>query len=105
MNVFVLPTHREGLGMVALEASAMERPVVVSDYTGCAETIVPDVTGIYIDKTYQSIVKAIERCFDLNYAKELGKNGRRFVLSSFEHTLIREHVLEFINSLEKGHGK
>ena len=53
MNVLVLPTHREGFGLVAIEASAMEIPALVSDYTGCSETIEEGVTGLYIDKTPQ----------------------------------------------------
>lgn len=100
MNVLILPTHREGFGMVAVEASAMGIPAIVSNYTGCRETIIPDETGLYIDKTPESIVKAIEKCMDLCYASRLGKNGRRFVQESFEHTVIRKYVLNLLKSFE-----
>ena len=33
MDIFVLPTYREGFGIVNIEASAMELPVIS---TGCA---------------------------------------------------------------------
>ena len=99
MDVLVLPTHRDGLGMVAIEASAMEKPIIVSDYTGCAETIEENVTGLYIDKTPQSIVKAVEKCFDDDYAKQIGRHGRQFVCDNFEHTQVRKHVLNLLNSL------
>ena len=99
MDVLVLPTHRDGLGLVAIEASAMERPVIVSDFTGSAETIEEDVTGLYIDKTPQSIVKAVEKCFDKDFAKQLGQNGRKFVCENFEHTIIRQYILELIDNL------
>lgn len=99
MDVFVLPTHRDGFGMVAIEASAMEKPVIVSDYTGCAETIEENVTGLYIDKTPQSIVCAVEKCFNSSYAKQLGQNGRKFVCENFEHNLIRQDVLRLLNQL------
>jgi len=99
MDVLVLPTHREGFGMVAVEASAMERPAIVSSYTGCAETIIDGETGLYIDKTASSIVAAIEKCFDKDFSRKLGLNGRRFVVENFEHTIIRKHVLNLINSI------
>lgn len=99
MDVLVLPTHRDGLGMVAIEASAMERPVIVSDFTGSAETIQEGVTGLYIDKTPQSIVKAAEKCFDKDFAKQLGQNGRKFVCENFEHTEVRKHVLKLLDEL------
>ncbi len=99
MDVLVLPTHRDGFGMVAIEASAMERPVIVSDFTGSAETIEEGVTGLYIDKTPQSIVKAVEKCFDKDFAKQLGQNGRKFVCENFEHTEVRKHVLKLLDEL------
>ena len=98
MNVLVLPTHREGFGMVAVEASAMGIPAIVSDYTGCKETIIPNETGLYIDKTSESIVRAIEVCFDARYATQLGQKGRQFVVENFEHTKVRKHVLKLLKS-------
>ena len=99
MNVLVLPTHREGFGMVAVEASAMECPAIVSSYTGCAETVIDGKTGLYINQSVSSIVSAIEKCFDKDYAKYLGKNGREFVVNNFEHTLIRKYMLNLINKV------
>lgn len=100
MDVLVLPTHREGFGMVAIEASAMRIPVVVSDYTGCAETIKENITGLYIDRTPKSIVKAVEKCFDKDFAKQLGMNGRKFVCENFEHTEVRKHVLDLLDEFK-----
>lgn len=98
MNVLVLPTHREGFGMVAVEASAMGIPAIVSDYTGCRETVIPNETGLYIDQTPESIVRAIEVCFDAKSAKQLGQKGRQFVVENFEHTKVRKHVLNLLKS-------
>lgn len=99
MNVFVLPSHRDGMGMVALEASAMERAVLVSDFTGCAETIIDKTTGLYISKDSNSIVRALEICLDSRYSRQLGRNGRDFVTTNFDHKVIRKHMLLLLKSL------
>jgi glycosyltransferase involved in cell wall biosynthesis len=45
MNVFILPTYREGLPGTALEAQAAGVPVVTTRATGAIDSIVDGVTG------------------------------------------------------------
>lgn len=42
----VLPSYREGLSRVLLEAGAMARPAIASDVPGCRDVILPGVTGL-----------------------------------------------------------
>lgn len=46
----VLPSRREGLPMVALEAALMARPVVATRTGGIPEVIVHEETGLLVDK-------------------------------------------------------
>ena len=101
MSVLVLPTHREGFGMVSVEAQAMRIPAIVSDFTGCSETIIDGETGLYIDRTPRSIERALEKMLDIKYRKKLGVQGRKFVIENFEHTIVRTHMLHLINSMIK----
>ena len=100
MDVLVLPSHREGFGMVAVEAASMGRPIIVSSYTGCAETAINGITGFHVEKSSKSISDAIEKCFDKDCALLMGEKGREYVVNNFDHTIIRQKVLEMIKSLE-----
>ena len=44
-NAFVLPSYREGVGMVLLEANAMDVPCIASDIIGCRDVVESMVNG------------------------------------------------------------
>lgn len=48
MDIFVLPSHREGLGISLLDAQAMGKPVVATNIRGCREAVDDGKTGILI---------------------------------------------------------
>jgi glycosyltransferase involved in cell wall biosynthesis len=49
MDVFCLPSLREGMPNVLLEAMAMEVPVVATDLPGVSSTVTPELDGLLID--------------------------------------------------------
>jgi len=75
-NILVLPSYREGLPKVLLEAAACGRPVITSDVPGCRDAIEPGVTGLLVPpRDAQALGKAIEillndpkRCQDMSSA-------------------------------------
>lgn len=89
MDVFVLPTFREGFPTVALEASSMEIPVLITKATGCQEAIIDNNTGMFVSHEVQDIAQKI-----LYYLKNTdisslhGKQGRVFVNENFEQSKI-----------------
>ena len=99
MNVLVLASHREGLGLVSLEAQAMRIPAIVSNYTGCRETLIDGETGFYTDGSPSSIAQQLEKCFDQSLMKSMGENGRAFVIDRFEETKVHTSMLNYLNSL------
>ena len=48
MDVVVLPSYREGLPTVLMEAAAMGRPVVATDIRGCHDVVVDGETGLLV---------------------------------------------------------
>jgi glycosyltransferase involved in cell wall biosynthesis/ribosomal protein S18 acetylase RimI-like enzyme len=48
MDLFVLPSHREGFPRGAMEAAAMGLPVVATDIRGCREVVDHEVNGLLV---------------------------------------------------------
>lgn len=48
LDVFVLPSYREGLSMVLLEAAATGKPSVSTDVRGCRDVVVHGETGLLV---------------------------------------------------------
>ena len=94
MDVFVLPTHREGIGATILEASAMEKPVIASRIGGCPEAVDNKVTGILLpikdsEKLAEAIIYLLK---NPERAKEMGKKGREKILREFDEELIFDRI-------------
>lgn len=89
MNVFILPSYREGFPTVVLEASSMELPIITTKNTGCIDSIIENKTGIFIEMTNESIVNGILYYVN-NPEKRIlhGRNGREFVINNFNQKII-----------------
>jgi len=48
IDLFVLTSHNEGLGMVLIEAMASGRPIVATDVGGVSDVVLDGVTGILV---------------------------------------------------------
>jgi glycosyltransferase involved in cell wall biosynthesis len=89
MNIFVLPSYREGFPTCVLEASAMQLPVVTTRATGCIDSIVENETGVYVDHAPDSIANALLDFIDNDGKRfEYGLAGRNFVKANFEQSII-----------------
>ena len=91
LDIFVLPSRKEGFSRVLLEAMACSVPIVASDIGGNNEAIVDGESGFLI--TYGDIprlAEAIERLIsDTGNARRIGKNARKRVKEKFS---IEKHV-------------
>ncbi|SFC96732.1 Glycosyltransferase involved in cell wall bisynthesis [Thiohalospira halophila DSM 15071] len=84
-HVVVLPSYREGLPKVALEAGATGRPVITTDAPGCRDAVVDGETG-YLVPVRDSVALA-ERIGDLladpALRQRMGSAGRERVVHEF----------------------
>jgi glycosyltransferase involved in cell wall biosynthesis len=80
-DIFAMPSLAEGFGVSALEASAMELPVVASDIHGIPDVVVDGVTGILAPpRDVTAMADAIARLMaDAGLRRKMGAAGRAYV--------------------------
>lgn len=90
MDVFCLPTLREGFPNVVLEASASGVAVVTTDATGASDSVVPEVTGLIADALApDELADQIERLIrDPSLRRKLGEAGRQWVFENFNRQAV-----------------
>jgi len=103
-SIVALPSHSEGLGRVLLEAQAMKKPVVAYDCGGVSEAIVPNETGLLVDKgNLQGFAEKLKFFLD-NQAERLsyGERGRAFACQRFGiPALVQRHEAFYMKALAK----
>lgn len=98
MDIFVLPSYREGFGNVNVEASAMEIPVVSYDVTGCKDSVLDKVTGILVKShdrkaLFEAILFLVG---DIQERKLLGKQGRKHVSKTYSDDIVAKKFADHI---------
>ncbi len=97
------PSKNESFSIVIMESWLCERPVLVNEKCNVTSNFAKESRGgLYFDNYFE-----FEGC--LNYimdnpeiAKQMGLNGREFVLSNFKWDVIVDRFLKFFNAEENG---
>jgi glycosyltransferase involved in cell wall biosynthesis len=94
MDVFVLPSHREGFPRSALEASSMSVPCVVTDVRGCREAVAHGENGLLVPRgNVRALSEAIlEILTDRDKGRQMGARGRQMALERFDERLVFDKV-------------
>ena len=83
-DVFVLPSHSEGMPKALLEAMACEIPCIVSDLPTLQEVVKDGRNGFVCERSPESIMERIEYVFNnRNEAERVAIAGRKLVLEKF----------------------
>jgi glycosyltransferase involved in cell wall biosynthesis len=90
MNVFVLPTHREGFPNTVLEAQAAGLPVVTTNATGAVDSIEDGITGVLTpvgdaDRLSKAVLQLLSDPIKL---QAMGRLGRERVLRNFRNETV-----------------
>ena len=102
-NIVVLPSYREGLPKVLIEAAACGRPVVTTDVPGCRDAIEPDVTGLLVPpRNAVALADAIQRLLlDAELRARMGQAGRRLAEREFSvEKVVAAHMAVYRKLME-----
>src|SRR5215469_5750373 len=102
MDLFVLPSYREGIPRSCMEAAAMMRAVVTTDVRGCREVIRNGETGLLVPpRNIAQLVAAIERLWlDRGLSIRMGQLGRQHIVENFRTEEVSIRLCEFYRHLE-----
>lgn len=90
MNVYTLPSYREGFPTGVLEAQSMGLPILTTTATGCRDSIVDGKTGLFITHDPEDIAQKIDMIRN-DYAID-GNNGRKWVKENFDNEIIWNEI-------------
>jgi lipopolysaccharide/colanic/teichoic acid biosynthesis glycosyltransferase/glycosyltransferase involved in cell wall biosynthesis len=91
-DICVLPSYREGLPNIALEAQAMRVPVVATRIPGTIDAVRGGVTGLLVaPRDPVDLARALRRLIqDGELRTQMGAAGREFVSQHFEERRLSE---------------
>ncbi|NJO83408.1 MAG: glycosyltransferase [Blastochloris sp.] len=95
MDVFVLPSHREGFPRAPMEASAMGVPTIVTNIRGCSEAVEHNHNGVLVPlRNSRALACAIiELLTNRAKAHHLGAAGSTLARQQFDEQLVFARVL------------
>lgn len=102
-DCIILPSYREGIPRILLEAASMEKPIITTDVPGCKEVVKDNYNGFLCKaKCADDLAKKIEAFLRLSeYERNiLGKNGRKLVLEKFDNKIVIKKYVQEIEIIE-----
>jgi len=105
-ELFVLPSAKEGFGIVFLEAAAHGKAVIGGNHGGTPEVVLDEETGVLLDATdVPRLAEAIsELLLDERRRDELGRSGERRVRESYSYERFEERVGVALDGLLRNGG-
>jgi glycosyltransferase involved in cell wall biosynthesis len=106
MDIFCLPSYREGMPRTIIEAMMMAKPVVATNIRGSREEVVPEQTGLLVP-THDAIAlaHALERLIrDASLRAVMGQAGRKRALALYDEQRIVTLQIEKIRQLAQQAG-
>jgi glycosyltransferase involved in cell wall biosynthesis len=92
----VLPSYREGLSRVLLEAAALGRPIVTTDVPGCRDIVEDGVNGyLCAPRSGPALAEALDRAAQTDDARwrEMATAGRERVVRGYsQEQVIRAYL-------------
>ena len=100
-NIVVLPSYREGLPKVLIEAASCGRAIVATDVPGCREIVRHNENGLLVpprdSKSLANALKILIKSPELR--AKMGARGRELVEAEFTEEIVVKQTLEVYERL------
>ena len=95
-HIFVLPSYREGLPQVALEAAACSMPLILTDVNGCRDCVIDNEGGFLVNShDWKDLREKINFFIENSEKVELmGNQSRQYVMNNFSDTVVHKKFFE-----------
>jgi len=105
-SIVCLPSYREGLPKVLLEAAACGRPLIATDVPGCREVCRHGETGLLVPAQDADALAGAMRVLlsDPELGARYGRNGRVLVERRFSSDVINFETLAFYRRIQAAPG-
>ena len=103
-DCIVLPSYREGLSKVLIEASSMSLPIVTTNVPGCRDVIIDKETGFLCKvKNSTDLADKMEKMIllPLKDRQKMGEKARERAITVFDEKIIINHYKNTINEITK----
>jgi glycosyltransferase involved in cell wall biosynthesis len=99
MDIFCLPSWREGLPCTILEAMMSGLPVVATAIRGCREAVVPGLTGLLVPprQTEPLVTTLLDLLSDPRLRQQFGEAGRARALALYESEAVMARQLALVD--------
>jgi len=95
-SIVCLPSYREGLPKVLLEAAATGRPLIASNAPGCREIVRDKYNGLLVkmkdaDSLYDAVLMLVNNC---EARETMGRNSRTLVETELSTEIVNTQTIE-----------
>lgn len=100
----VLPSYREGLSKVLIEASSMGLPIVTTNVPGCKDVVIDNETGFLCEvKNSEDLANKMEKMLLLSSKErqEMGGKARARAVAVFDEQIIIQHYKNNIKIIQE----
>lgn len=100
-HIVCLPSYREGLPKVLLEACAAGRPIVATDVSGCRDVVRHGVNGLLVPpRNSEALADAFALLLaDVELRRRMGARGRELAVQEFSSDVVARRTLAVYESL------
>jgi len=102
-SIICLPSYREGMPKVLLEASAVGRPIVTTNIPGCRDIVINNYNGYLVpSKNIILLAKKLEFLIKSRNKREIfGIRARKLAESKFSQEIINKKILKFYSTINQ----